>query len=187
MTTTAITPNDRITDGGRYSRVASWLHWLIGLAVIANIGFALLTEDMPRETHRAAMGIHKALGISILALTLLRIIWRLGHRPPPLPATMPGWERAVTKSAHFLFYALLILLPFSGWLWMSAIDRPVDYFGIFTVPSITAPSKALADIMHESHEILGLAMLGLAVVHIAAALKHQIIDRDRLLARINPF
>lgn len=184
---TAITLDDGTTEGRRYSRVASWLHWLIGIAVIANIGLAMLTEDMPKETHRAAMGIHKALGITILALTVLRILWRLGHRPPPLPAKMQGWERALTKTVHFLFYALLILLPLSGWLWMSSADRPIDFFGLLTIPSITTPSKALADVMHESHEILGLTMLGLAVLHIVAALKHQYIDRDRLMARINPF
>ncbi|WP_432770489.1 MAG: cytochrome b [Sphingopyxis sp.] len=175
------------TAAPRYTKVAIWLHWIIGFAVIANIGLAMLTEDMPRETHRAAMDIHKALGITILLLSVLRILWRIGHKSPPLPAATPAWQRPLSGIVHFLFYALLILLPLSGWMWMSAADRPVDYFGLFTVPSIVGPSESLADAMHDRHETLGLAMLGLAVVHILAALKHQFVDKTRLMGRMNPF
>lgn len=170
----------------RYTKVAIWLHWLIGVAVIANIGLAMLTEGLPRETHRAAMGVHKALGIAILALTVLRILWRLAHKAPPLPA-MPGWERILSKAVHFLFYLLLILLPLSGWVWMSAADRPIDFFGLFTIPSIAAPSKELADVMHERHEVLGLTMLALVAVHILAALKLQYANKTPIFARMNPF
>ena len=175
------------TAGPRYTKVAIWLHWLIGLAVIANIGLAMLTEDMPRETHRAAMDIHKALGIAVLALTVLRILWRLGHKPPPLPAATPTWQRPLSKIVHFLFYALLILLPLSGWVWMSAADRPVNFFGLVTIPTIVAPNEGLADVMHDRHEVLGLTMLALAVIHILAALKHQFVDRTGLIGRMNPF
>ena len=175
------------TAGPRYTKVAIWLHWLIGLAVIANIGLAMLTEDMPRETHRAAMDIHKALGIAVLALTVLRILWRLGHKPPPLPAATPIWQRPLSKIVHFLFYALLILLPLSGWVWMSAADRPVNFFGLFTIPTIVAPNEGLADVMHDRHEVLGLTMLALAAIHILAALKHQFVDRTGLIGRMNPF
>ena len=187
MTATALSADTDTLAGRRYSRVAIWLHWLIGLAVIANIGLAMLTEDIPREVHREAMAIHKALGITVLALTAFRILWRLGHKPPPLPPTMAPWERLLSKLVHFLFYALLILLPLSGWVWMSAADRPIDFFGLFTVPTIVAPSESLADVMHDRHEVLGLTMLGLAALHIVAALKHQFFDRDRLFARMNPF
>lgn len=175
------------TSDPRYTKVAIWLHWLIGLAVIANIGLAMLTEDMPREAHRAAMGVHKALGMAILALTLLRLIWRLVHRAPPLPIGTPEWEKWGSRAVHFLFYALLILLPLSGWVWMSAADRPIDFFGLFTIPSIVAPDKALSDVMHERHEVMGLTMLGLVVIHLLAAVKHQFVDRNRQLSRMNPF
>ncbi len=173
--------------GARYTRVAIWLHWLIGLAVIANIALAMLTEGLPRETQRAAMDIHKALGISILALTVVRIAWRLGHRPPPLPAAIPGWQRLLGRITHGLFYVLLILLPLSGWVWMSAAGRPIDFFGLFAVPVIVAPNEALADVMHDRHEVLGLTMLALAAIHILAALKHQFVDRAGLIGRLNPF
>lgn len=173
--------------GPRYARVAIWLHWLIGLAVIANIALAMLTEGLPRETRGAAMDIHKALGIAVLALTVIRIGWRLGHRPPPLPAAIPGWQRLFGRITHGLFYVLLILLPLSGWVWMSAAGRPIDFFGLFAVPVIVAPSEALADAMHDRHEALGLTMLALAAIHILAALKHQFVDRAGLIGRMNPF
>jgi len=175
------------TAGLRYTKVAIWLHWLIGLAVIANIGLAMLTEDMPRETHRAAMNIHKALGITVLLLTVVLILWRIGHKPPPLPAGTPAWQRPFSKLVHLLFYLLLILLPLSGWVWMSAADRPIDFFGLFTVPSIVAPSESVADTLHDRHELLGLTMLALVTIHILAALKHQFVDRTRLIGRMNPF
>jgi len=175
------------TGAPRYTKVAIWLHWIIALSVLANIGLAMLTEDMPRETHRAAMGIHKALGIAVLALSVVLILWRLGHKPPPPPAGTPGWQKPVSKVVHLLFYVLLILLPLSGWVWMSAADRPIDFFGMFAVPVIVAPDKGLADVMHDRHEVLGLAMLGLAALHILAALKHQFFDRTGLIGRMNPF
>lgn len=179
--------DDGTTATPRYTKVAIWLHWLIGLAVIANIGLAMLTEDMPREAHRAAMGVHKALGMAILALTVLRILWRLTHKAPPLSAGMRTWERWTSGLVHFLFYVLLILLPLSGWVWMSAADRPIDFFGLFTIPSIVAPSDEVADVLHDRHETLGLMMLALVALHFLAALKHQFVDRDRLFSRMNPF
>lgn len=175
------------TAGPRYTKVAIWLHWIIGLSVILNIGLAMLTEGMGRETHMAAMGVHKALGITILALTVLRILWRLGHRPPPLPAQVPSWQRRASGIVQFLFYALLILLPLSGWIWMSAAGRGIDFFGLFTVPTITAPDKALSDAMHERHELLGLTMLALVVLHILAALKYLVVDKIAVNSRMNPF
>ena len=187
MATDAIALGAGTTASPRYTKVAIWLHWLIGLAVIANICLAMLTEGLPRPTHMAAMGVHKALGVTILALTIVRIVWRLGHKVPPLPEAVPAWQRPLSKIVHFLFYALLILLPLSGWLWMSAADRPIDYFGLFDLPSLVGPDKALADTMHDRHELMGLTMLALVVVHILAALKHQFVDRSGVNARMNPF
>lgn len=179
--------DDGTISAPRYTKVAIWLHWLIGFAVIANIGLAMLTEDMPREAHRAAMAVHKALGMAILALTVLRILWRLTHKAPPLPVGMRTWERWTSGLVHFFFYVLLILLPLSGWVWMSAADRPIDFFGLFTIPSIVAPSEEAADVLHDRHETLGLMMLALVALHFLAALKHQFVDRDRLFSRMNPF
>lgn len=187
MATSANALDAGLSGQPRYTRVASSLHWLIAIAVLVNIALAMLTEGLPRETRGSLMGIHKALGITILALTVLRILWRIGHKPPPLPTAMAGWERVLTRIVHGLFYLLLLALPLSGWVWMSAADRPIDFFGLFTLPSIAAPDEALADMMHERHEVLGLTMVALAALHIIAALKHQFVNRDGLMGRMNPF
>src|SRR3546814_12445970 len=93
MSTDAISLGAVTTAMPRYTKVAIWLHWLIGLAVIANICLAMLTEGLPRPTHMAAMGVHKALGVTILVLTIVRIVWRLGHKVPPLPDAVPAWQQ----------------------------------------------------------------------------------------------
>src|SRR5690606_42017849 len=124
------------TTESRYTKVAIWLHWLTGFAVIANIGLAMLTEGMPRDMHRAAMSVHRPLGIAILALTLIRSVWRLLHKPPPLPAGIAAWQILPTSFVHLLFYALLLLLPLSGWVWVSVAAGPSGLFGLFTLPSI---------------------------------------------------
>ncbi|PKQ00969.1 MAG: cytochrome B [Alphaproteobacteria bacterium HGW-Alphaproteobacteria-13] len=171
----------------RYTKVASSLHWLIAIAVIVNIGLAMLTEGQPREIRGPLMGIHKAIGITILALTILRILWRFGHKAPPPPPTMARWERVLSRGVHVLFYLLLLGLPLSGWIWMSAADRPIDFFGLFMLPSIAVPDEAVADAMHARHEVMGLTLVALVVLHIAAALKHQFVNRDGLIGRMNPF
>ena len=177
----------RTTASPRYTKVAIWLHWAIGLAVIVNIGLAMLTEGMSRDAHRAAMDVHKALGITILGLTIARLLWRIGHRAPPLPDGIAVWEAWGSRVVHFLFYALLLFLPLSGWIWMSAAGRPIDFFGLASIPTIVAPDKSLADVMHERHELLGLTMLALVTIHVLAVLKHQLWDRSRPLSRMNPF
>lgn len=171
----------------KYSRGAIVLHWLIGLLIIANIAFAMLTEGMPRETHRAAMQLHKAFGIVILVLVIARIGWRLTHRPPAKPASLASWEVWLARTVHFLFYALMILLPLSGWVWMSAADKPINMFGLFDMPSLpVGKSKELAGVLHDRHEVLGLALLPLIALHILGALKHQFLGRMPFIQRMWP-
>lgn len=171
----------------RYTRVAIALHWIIALLVIANIGLAELTEDFSREARAPYMDLHKAFGISVLILTLARIAWRIGHKPPPLPLSMRPWERALARITHFAFYLLLIGLPLSGWLWMSTYPAPFAYFGLFDVPLWpVAGQEALGETLHEGHEILGKAMLALVVLHTLGALKHLVIDKDGSFRRMLP-
>ncbi|MGJ8536505.1 MAG: cytochrome b [Parasphingopyxis sp.] len=171
----------------RYTKVAIALHWIIALLVIANIGLAGLTEDFSREARAPYMDLHKAIGISVLVLTLARIAWRIGHKPPPLPLSMRPWERSLARFTHFAFYLLLIGLPLSGWLWMSTYPAPFAYFGLFDVPLWpVAGQEALGETLHEGHEILGKAMLALVVLHILGALKHLVIDKDGSFRRMLP-
>lgn len=184
----------QVADGARYTRVAIALHWLIALLVIGNLAGGLTldlftdsADPAMKEAGRTIIGFHKALGISVIALTLVRIGWRLGHRPPPLPAHMTPLERGLARATHIGFYGLLLVLPLTGWAMTSAYrpGQPVDMFGLFGMPALPVP-PALKGLFSESHEVLGWAMLALVVLHVLAAVKHQIFDRDNLLARMLP-
>lgn len=171
----------------KYSRGAIILHWVIGLLIIGNIAGAMLSEGLPRDTRMAVMNLHKAFGITILVLAIVRIGWRVTHRPPAKPPELAIWEIWLSRAVHFIFYALMILLPLSGWVWMSANGKPISMFGLFDMPSLpVGQSKELADIMHDRHEFLGLTMLALVALHILGALKHQFLDRMPFVQRIWP-
>ena len=171
----------------RYSRVAIVLHWAIAILVIANIAFAMLTEGLSKEAHEFFMGLHMAFGIIVLFLAVIRIGWRLTHKIPAKPAELATWEVVAARLVHVLFYALIILLPLSGWVWMSADGYPISMFGLFDMPALPVEkSEALADAMHDRHEALGLAMLGLVLLHILGALKHQFLDRMPFIQRMWP-
>jgi cytochrome b561 len=147
--------------------------------------------------------LHKATGMTILALTLLRLGWRLTHKAPPLPSAMPAWEKAVARLTHWLFYGLLLAMPVSGWIYSSAgyseafhtfINVPVTWFGLFTIPEFPGVStqpdearKAVGLAAVNVHSKLAWVMLVLAGLHVAAALKHHFVNRDDVLTRMLPF
>lgn len=169
----------------RYSRGAIAFHWIIGLLVIVNLAIGIghdALEGWP------VMPAHKAIGITVLFLSLARLAWRLTHRPPPLPP-MPGWQIGLAHLTHWLFYVLMIAIPFSGWWFVSAAKqpRPLSWFGLFDVPLLPVErGSAIAGVMHEGHEVMGFAMIALLVLHVAGALKHHLIDRDTTLVRMAP-
>lgn len=168
-------------DAGHYSRVARWLHWLMALMIIGNLAGGLLSDVAPA----VIMPLHKASGITLLFLTLLRFGWRLTHRPPAFPASMANWERWASTIAHNALYALMILVPLTGWLMSSAGSRPLTWFGLFDIPKLPVEqSEAFGEMMSERHEVLAFAMIGLLVIHIAAALRHHYVKRDGMLARM---
>lgn len=166
-----------------YTRVAILLHWTIAALIIANLAIGLLSDAFKGVP---LMPVHKAIGISVLALSVLRLLWRLGHPAPPFPRSIPAWQRAASALTHGALYALMILLPLTGWWFVSAAAqrRPLDWFGLFPIPYL--PVHQAGGAMHEAHELLGWAMLALVVLHVAAALKHHVIDRDPILTRMAP-
>lgn len=171
----------------RYTGVAIALHWSIALIVIANLAGGLAMDSAGPELRRTIIGAHTALGLTVIALTLVRIGWRLGHRPPPLPAHMTPMERWLAKATHFGFYGLMLALPLTGWALVSTgrVTRPVSMFGMFSVPALPL-QQSLRGVFHQSHGLLGWVMLAMVVLHGLAAVKHRIFDRDDLLARMLP-
>lgn len=178
------------TSAARYSRGAIILHWLIALLIIGNFIGAWTSEDLPRDQKIVIMGYHKATGIVILLLTLVRIGWRVVYRPPALLDTLKTWEAALARVTHTLFYVLMLAVPLAGLGLHSAFGKgkPVSIFGMFDFPALPVGSdKPTIGLFHELHELTATAMLVLFGLHVAAALKHQFIDRDSTMARILPF
>lgn len=174
----------------RYSTGAIAFHWIIALLIAFNYVAAWMAEDLPKEQAGALMGNHKAVGITILLLTVLRILWRITHRPPAFLTSLQPWEAMLARVTHALFYVLMIGIPLAGWLMHSAYSggATVNAFGVFSYPGLPlAADKAGAHTAGEVHEVLATAMLVLAGLHVLGALKHQFLDRDGSLARMLPW
>lgn len=172
----------------RWGLVAQLLHWLIALGVIGLVVVGLFMQELPiSPTKIKVYALHKSVGLSVLALVLLRLVWRLLDRRPAYPGQMPAWQRWLAQATHGLLYALLLWMPLSGWLYNSAANFGLRWFGLFSVPPLAAPDpelKALALALHG----WGFYLLALLfAVHLGATLKHHLLDRDDTLWRMLPF
>jgi cytochrome b561 len=128
---------------------------------------------------------HKWTGICILALSALRLLWRLAHAPPPdLPA--PPWQLRAAHATHWALYALFFAVPLMGWAYSSAAGFPVVLFGLIPLPDFISPDKVMAEAIKPWHGYLAFVLATLAALHVAAAIKHQWLDRDGLLGRMWP-
>lgn len=176
-----------VPRGDRYSRGAIAFHWTIAALVLVNIFIGLFHETLLEGIR--VLPAHKAIGVTVLVLSIGRLGWRLTHRPPALPDAMPRREQLFAKTVHWTFYALLLLVPLTGWVFSSdpVKPHPFSWFGLFPVPLLPVDSKATADFAHEAHEILALAFTALLAIHIAAALRHHFLLRDRVLPRMLPW
>jgi cytochrome b561 len=174
----------------RYSSVAVVLHYVLAIGLIALFGFGLYMADLPFSPTRLKLfNWHKWAGISILVLSALRLIWRWTHPAPALPAStlqkMPGWQVKVHDWTQIAFYVLFFVTPLIGWAYTSAAGFPVVLFGQFPLPDFVSPDKAVAALIKPFHKFSAFALAGLVVLHLAAVLKHQFIDRDGLLKRMS--
>ncbi len=172
----------------RYSHTAITLHWAIALLIFAAFPLGVYMHELPLSPDKLRLySYHKWIGVSVFLLAVLRVTWRSTHRPPPLPDTMPRWERLAAHGVHYLLYALILVVPLSGWLMSSAKGFQTVWFGVLPLPDLLAKNKELGDLLKEVHESLNFALLALVLAHVGAALKHQFIDRDGILARMLPF
>lgn len=172
----------------KYGPIAQLFHWLIVALVIVQFALALRADSLPRGAALVAtLSWHKSVGITIFALTVLRLAWRWVNPVPPLPPSTPRWQHMAARASHTALYALLLLMPLFGWLMSSARNFPVSWFNLITLPDLIGPSEAAYEFFHEGHELLATVLFVLALIHIGAALKHQFIDRDDLLLRMLPW
>ncbi|PWF45033.1 cytochrome b [Massilia glaciei] len=172
----------------RYTLTAIVLHWLLALLVVAAFTLGLVMTDIPGFTPSKLRfySWHKWLGVTILALAAARLLWRLAHKPPAYPAGMPRWQQNAASALHGLLYALLFAVPVSGYFYTLAAGVPVVYLGLFELPVLIAPDPDLKAVLKQVHYWLTMTLAACVGAHLAAALKHQFIDRDGVLKRMLP-
>lgn len=181
----------RLSTSSRYHGISIALHWLLALALGLIFGVGLYMADLPFSPQRLKLyNWHKWAGVVILTLSLIRLLWRLMHRPPALPrgieAAMPPWQVRVYHATHGLLYALFFVVPLVGWAYSSAVGFSIVLFGVLPLPDFVSADPALAESIKPWHQVTAYALAGLAVLHMAAALKHHWVDRDGLLQRMLP-
>lgn len=171
----------------RYSAPAILLHWTIAALIVATLGVGSFAADLPVSPARLkVLTWHKWTGLTILALTLLRLAWRLTH-PPPASPPMPRWQAHAAAAGHALLYALGLGVPVAGWAYSNAAGFPVAWFGVVPLPDLLPADKSLAALVKAWHAVLAWSLAVLAAGHVGAALWHQWVQRDRLLERMSPW
>lgn len=171
----------------RYTRTAMLLHWLIAALILGLFGLGLYMADLPLSPQKLKLySYHKWAGITVLTLALVRVLWRLTHQPPPLPASQPRWQQLAAHAGHGLLYVLIFAAPLSGWLMSSALGFPVVWFGVLPLPDLVAKDKDLGELLKLVHAYLNYGFLAIVIGHALAAIKHQWLDRDGTLSRMLP-
>ena len=170
-----------------YTRTAIALHWLAGLLILCGFSLGLWMVEQPiAPSTLRAYGYHKWIGITVFLLALVRLAWRSAHPAPP-PVAMPDWQRRAATVTHFGLYALMLVIPVSGWIYSSATGIQVVYLGLVPLPDLVAKDKALAAVFKAAHVTLNFTLLALVIIHAGAALRHHFADRDGVLVRMLPF
>lgn len=172
----------------RYTTTAIVLHWLVALLIISGFTLGLIMVDIPglTPTKLRYFSWHKWIGITVLGLACLRLLWRLWHPAPPYPVSMPGWQRSSANGLHALLYLLILAVPLSGYFYSLAAGVPVVYLGLIPLPVLIEPSPEWKPVLKQLHYWLNMTLLASFCIHVAAALKHHLIDRDGVLRRMLP-
>lgn len=176
------------TRTDQYHPVAKILHWWIAGMIVLQFVLAKLAERADEAgtplAQLALLANHKSVGITILLAAILRIAWRL-FKPPPAALPMPGWQAVASHVSHWSLYALLFLMPISGWLMSSASAYSVSWFNLVQIPDLVGADPDLKETFEEIHETLAKVLFVIAAVHIAAGFKHALINKDGALQRIS--
>ncbi len=170
----------------RWNRFAQFLHWLIALLIVGLGIVGLWMTSMAVSMDKLKVfALHKSVGITVLILVGLRLVWRLATRHPPV---MPGpaWQRWSASAVHFALYVMMFAMPLSGWLFNSAANFPLRWFGLFSLPALWGPDPAVKHWALQVHEYGFWTLAALVGIHAAAALKHHYFDRDETLRRMLP-
>jgi cytochrome b561 len=172
----------------RYTKVAIALHWILALGILLQIGLGFFLGEVPRGAPERSgwVNFHKSTGITLAALILLRLAWRIAHQPPLLPATMPAWERIAARANHALLYVCMVGMPLTGYVATNFSKYGIKYFGLLTLPPWGFEDQQVYAAFHGTHKALALLFVALILLHIAAVLKHALFERDGIMRRMWP-
>jgi len=170
-----------------YNPVAKSFHWLMAILLFGLLALGFYMHDLPLSPQKLQLySWHKWAGVTAFLLVWLRMFWRVTHRPPALPATMPKLMQFSAHAGHLMLYALMIVIPLSGWLMSSAKGFQTVWFGVLPIPDLIGKNKELGDLLALVHKSLNLLFVAVIISHVGAALKHHIIDKDEILTRMLP-
>ena len=172
----------------RYTRVAMALHWIIAALIVWGFSLGWIMTDIPgfTPTKLRYFSWHKWIGVTVLVLALIRLLWRATHPAPALPAVMHTWEKLAAHAGHAALYILMLIIPVTGYLYSSAAGIQVVYLGVLPLPTIIGPDTMLKGILKTIHIALNYVLLFAVAGHLLAVIKHELFDKQRLLARMLP-
>ena len=175
-----------LSTEARWGFVAKLFHWTMAVGLLGLCAFGFWMSDLPRGPAMfKAYALHKSFGITLLALALARLAWRAVDRRP-LDLAAPGWQKLAALGTHLALYALMLAVPLAGWAYNSAANFPLQWFGLVNLPALVPASPLLKEFFHEAHELGAIALLTLVALHVAAAWKHHLLDKDNTLRRMLP-
>ena len=187
MSTAMHASQEPVTAVRRYDPVARAFHWLVVLLLLAQYTTKLILPfTLPKSAEDSINAWHLSIGSTILLVMLLRLAWRLTHRPPPPPADLPPALRLLSRANHWAFYVVLIVLPLLGWITANAYGVTVYLAGLIPLPALAAPNKAFAEQLGHVHGAVALLLLALIALHVAGALYHALVKRDGVAQRMLP-
>ncbi len=169
-----------------WGSVSRWFHWILGVTVIGMLAFGWWMNHIPARPDRVFYrSIHADIGYVLLLLMVVRLLWRIIDPKPALPSDTPRWLRISAHINHWALYIVTIMVATLGWAHSGAHKQDyADWFGLFRVPQITSPDKAVADAYEDRHIFFAYVLLALIVIHVVAALWHHFVKRDRVTARM---
>ncbi len=176
-----------MTSPDRYTGVAIALHWLLAALVLSQIAFGWYLQEVPRGTpaRTVYVNLHKSTGLTVGVLILFRLYWRLTHKAPPLPPSVPAWERMAARTSHLALYACMLIMPAAGYLASNFSKFGVNYFNAVLLPPWGFDDKRIYAVFNTTHVVTSYVFVTLIVVHILAALRHLFL-RDGVFRRMWP-
>jgi len=171
-----------------WGAIAKFFHWTVALGIIGMLTVGWYMTDLPNSRDKLDIYLlHKSTGLTLLVLIAFRLLWRSLDLTPKLPPLTPQWQRLAARASHAMLYVLMLVMPLSGWAYNSASNTPLRWFGVFRVPALLGPDRELKDFLGDLHEVSAIALAVVLSVHVLAALKHHLIDRDATLKRMLPW